>query len=270
MGTDPFEEFEFKPLTDGLGFHKKPATNNSASSPASFTMAPTAAPVSKTSSDMGSRGIDFSDEADINNPFKDPLPRRENKSKTKTAAAFDIPAPATSPVDDILNTLHQNRKMEIELDRRHRNELRNPKATTTLKVAAPRLSPMILDGMLVMAAGLLCMIIMLVVTRVDLLSNLSQPDTEGLVYLATFSLFAAVSFIYMVINRVFLGFTPGEWAYDLRLGKVEQLGTGSYALRAIARQVLITVTGLFPLPLIGWLMGKDLAGAATGLPLMRK
>lgn len=248
MGTDPFEEFEFKPLTDGLGFHQKPgATNNSP---------------------LKSRDLDFSDSPPAVNPFKSTLPRRDSNTTTTVTQASTTGT--ISPVDDILNNLHKNRKMEIELDRQQRQELRNPKKTITWKASSPKASPLLLDGMLITAASLLCMITMLIITRVDLVANLSNPDTEGLIYLSTFSLFAGVAFIYMVVHRVFLGYTPGEWAYDVRLGTPEAQTTPMYTVRVVARQLLVTVTGLFLLPVLGFLVGKDLTGQIVGLPLFRK
>lgn len=259
MGTDPFEEFEFKPLTEGLGFHQKPKTSAPAptpSTPASSLMG----------EQLGAKGISFDEVPAEKTPLTAPLPRREYRAPT----ASSTPTPTISPVDDILNTLQKNRKKEIELDRQHRQELRQSKKVEVWKTASPKFSPMLLDAMLVTAAGLLCMIIMLIVTRVDLLTNLSNPDTEGMIYLSTISLFAGVSFIYTVTNRIFLGFTPGEWAYDLRLGRPEDQGTASFALRVVFRQILITVTGLFLLPLLGFIFGRDLAGKLSGLPLHRK
>lgn len=247
MGTDPFEEFEFKPLTDGLGFHQKTP--------------PTTTPPLK------SRDLDFSDSPTAVNPFKSTLPRRDSNSSTSQTASTTAPI---SPVDDILNNLHKNRKMEIELDRQQRQELRNPKKTITWKASSPKVSPLLLDGMLITAASLLCMITMLIITRVDLVANLANPDTEGLIYLSTFCLFAGVAFIYMVIHRVFLGYTPGEWAYDLRLGTPEAQTTALYTAQVVARQLLVTVTGLALLPFLGFCVGKDLTGKIVGLSLFRK
>lgn len=248
MGTDPFEEFEFKPLTEGLGFQQK---KKNAKAPAA--------------TGLSTRGIDFNEtEAPASNPFNTPLPRKETKERPAPTA------PTPSPVDEILNTLQKNRKLEIEIDRQHRQELRNPKTADKWKPAAPLFSPMLLDGMLITAASLLCMIIMLVVTKVDLLRNLSNPDTEGMVYLSTAALFLGIGSIYMIIHRIFLGFTPGEWAYDVRLGEPSQQNSAMFSLKAIARQALIVVTGVLPLPIAGLLVGKDLTGRLTGLVLTKK
>lgn len=243
MGMDPFDEFEFKPLTDGLGFHQKKQQ-------AATTVTP-------------NRTLDFVEDL-TDSPLRPPLPRQARKTP-----AAETKAPAPSPVDDILKTLHQNRKLEIELDRKHRTELRQPK-TETWKTAAPSLAAAVLDGMLILAAGLLCMIVMLMVTKVDLIRNLSNPDTEGLVYLSTAALFVGVTFIYMLLNRVFLGFTPGEWAYDLRVGTPADQTHGLYVIQILFRQVLVTVTGFVVLPALGAIMGRDLTGRLTGAPLMKR
>ncbi len=64
--------------------------------------------------------------------------------------------------------------------------------------------------MLVLAASLLCMIVLLVVTKVDLIGNLSNPDSQGMIYLSTISVFGMAAFVYLTLNRIFIGCTPGE------------------------------------------------------------
>lgn len=264
MGTDPFEDFEFKPLTEGLGFHQKPTATPAGSS---GILTPASA------QQLKARGINFEEfDAELSrdeneNPFSAPLPRRETKANSAPTST----TPPPSAVDDILNTLQKNRQLEIETDRRQRAELRQPgKRVVTWKTAAPRFAPMFLDGMLITAASLLCLIAMLVITRVDLVANLANPDASGMIYGSTIALFATVTFIYMVVNRVFLGATPGEWAYDLRLGRPEDQDKALYVGQVVARQLLLTVTGLVILPLVGLAMGRDVAGNAVKLPLQRK
>lgn len=257
MGSDPFEEFEFKPLTEGLGFHQK---NGSA------TNRPQAAtePASSIKPSL-SRQLDFIGDDEVN-PFKTPLPRRP----TTEAKTTQTPVPTPSPVDEILQTLQKSRRLEIENDKKQIQELKNPRTKENWIPTSVSMWAGVLDALLVTASALLCMIIVLVVTKVDLLANLANPDTEGLVYLATFCLFAGVSFVYMVINRVFMGMTPGEWAYDLRLGKPQDQGSFIFALQILTRQILVTATGFVLLPLLSLLVGKDLAGTVTGLRLHRK
>jgi hypothetical protein len=73
---------------------------------------------------------------------------------------------------------------------------------------------------------------------------------------------------YMIMLRVFLGFTVGEWACSLRLGNLKQRLNRYYSLRVVARMFLICLTGLVVLPLISLLIGRDLAGLLVRLPLI--
>lgn len=258
MGTDPFEEFEFKPLTEGLGFHRK---DKAADLPVPGTKATASVNLPPQ------RTPDFAEETAPSSPLKAALPR---KPLSAMPAITEDNTPSSSPVDDILKSLQKSRHLEIEKDRRQMKEIKNPKKQETFKPTVPSLSAGLLDGLLVTAASLLCMIIVLVVTKVDLLANLANPDTEGLVYAATACLFIGVGFIYTVINRIFLGFTPGEWAYDVRLGLPTEQGTAMYAGQVLLRQLLVTATGVFILPILSVIMKKDLAGKVTGLQLQTK
>lgn len=251
MGTDPFEEFEFKPLTEGLGFHGKKAELKQ---------------LQTHSASLLDDGVNFTDELDAN-PFKTPLPRKE------TLKAKETLTPAISPVDDILQNLKKTRKLEIENDQKQRAEFRRQTSgggAITWTAGTPSLSAIILDGLLISAAGLLCMIVMLVITKADLLRNLANPDTEGLVYASTAGLFAAVYYIYMTCNRLFLGFTPGEWAYDMRTGTPEQQPRLSYLPRVLLRQTLVLVTGGILLPIVSLITKTDWAGRASGVVIQKK
>ncbi|MEZ0390924.1 MAG: RDD family protein [Pseudobdellovibrionaceae bacterium] len=83
-------------------------------------------------------------------------------------------------------------------------------------------------------------------------------------------LFAGASLIlvYMIMLRVFLGFTIGEWACGLRLGNLKQRLHRSYSLKVLARMLLLTVTGLFLLPLLSMIAGRDIQGWIVRLPLV--
>jgi hypothetical protein len=182
----------------------------------------------------------------------------------------NITSVTKSAVDDILLNLQLQRSKETQEIKKQRADFKAQTAVEKWQVTNPAIAPFFLDFMLMTATTLLCMILMLFTTRVDLLANISNPDTEGMVYLATATLIWAVSFIYMVLNRAFLGFTPGEWAYDLMLGSPDQISWKSYPLRVMARHTIFVATGVLPLFLISLILGKDLVGQWTGLPLHRK
>lgn len=252
---DPFEEFEFKPITEGLGFQ------NSKKAP------PSALPPGRDRKvELAVRELDFVEPSDEPSPFTKPLPRNRSVETPESPMV-----PAATPVDDILVSLKRQQRFAKEEGLRQRQELRQAhQQQETWKPTSPKLAPILLDGMLITSISLLCMIITLFTTRVDLIANLTNPDTEGMVYLATASLFFGVTFIYMILNRSFLGFTPGEWAYDLRMGSPEDLKKKMYPVRLALRQLLIFSTGLIPLTLMSNLLNKDLAGKVTGLHLHRK
>lgn len=278
---DPFEDFEFKPLTEGLGFHKKKATEATSETQTEFKVKP---------------------EFNLNTP----LPRK-SKEEIKNITAQET----SSAVDEILKTLndkrgldfknsnedqakinakitakniaqntYQNKQVQIAKSTSTDSQLQIQKIKTDLSkitatekksTTAPQsIGALFLDGLLIVAAQLLCMIIMLVVTKVDLVANLTQPDAQNMVYFATAALFAGVAWIYLVVNRAFLGQTPGEWVFDMTLGQTEQTATASYALRTMARSTLVILTGFFVLPLLSVITRKDLAGKITGLELQKK
>jgi hypothetical protein len=228
---DPFEEFEFKPLTDGLGFHKKKASVSTEETLADKSMARSL--VSETPNDLRS-----------------PLPRKKTTSAIPAAPGslteIGGDGSSTAAVDEILKTLQKNRRLDFE------NTKTKITATPKAEEYVPtrwNFSASLLDGMLVLAASLLCMIILLVITKVDLIGNLTHPDENGMIYIATVAMFAGVSFIYLVINRIFMGATPGEWAFDQRVGRPADVNTTMYSVRIIARSALVVLTGMVVLPL---------------------
>lgn len=253
---DPFEEFEFKPLTEGLGFHKKKTPAKANDFDSSFE-------ITKPGGSLNTTGLSLLEEEKATDPMRPPLPR-----KPLTIAPETESAPSTTAVDEILKTLQKNKRLDFE----------NKKAPA--KAPAPKVeefqpdvwnfSSAILDAMLVIAASLLCMIIVLVITKADLIANLTSPDSEGMIYLSTFGLVACVSLIYLLVNRMFLGATPGEWAFEQRIGRPEEISQATYSLKVLARAVLVILTGFVILPMVSMIMKRDIAGEITGAHLFKK
>lgn len=262
---DPFEEFEFKPLTDGLGFHKKkPAANNALTSTSIEESLP-ADPFAKSS--IKNKGLELLEEPGAD-PLRPPLPR---KTRTPLPSApgnlTEVGGDGSAAVDEILKTLQKNRRLDFE---KSQQKISQTAAKIELKKSVWSFSAAILDAMLVVAASLLCMIVVLVATKADLIGNLSNPDGQGMIYLSLFAVFAGVCFVYLVVNRIFVGCTPGEWAFDQCIGKPEELNTASYTGAVIFRTLLIIATGFITLPVLSILMNKDIAGNITGARLYKK
>ncbi len=233
--NDPFEEFEFKPINEGLGFHRKQKKSN---------------PTQPTPNQVS---------------FQSPLPRPESlrtQNMQIPQIEDDSISKAQTAVNEILKNLNQKRQLDFAEE--------NEKKKTEYKKSKPQLFASVLDGMLIMAAFLLSLIVMLTITKVDLFMNLSHPQESKVIYLATLGLFLAVHFIYMVVNRAFAGYTPGEWAFDQVCGKENQDLQMSYIPKIILRSLLVTCTGFLILPLLSYLFNKDIAGELSGVSLFKK
>lgn len=254
--VDPFEEFEFKPITDGLGFHRNQKSLNE--KPTSTTSATTQLSV-----------------------FSTPLPnKRSNAVSFDSASTETFSARTTSMgqthdiVDEILKNIEtskQKANQQLEVPRSQAAKVvTSPRTELTYKPSGPLLTAMFLDIMLVTASTLLFLVALLAITKIDLLQNIKNPDDQGSVYISLFLLFCSVGFIYYVSFRSFLGYTPGEWAYDQKIlvrgGRVDFFTLTKIALRSI----LIVVSGGFLLPLISWAFDKDFLGEFIDLPLVRK
>ena len=261
---DPFEEFEFKPLTEGLGFHKKKAATSEKATQnddldSTFE-------ISRPSSKKKSMSYSASSREDQGpDPLRSPLPRK-NVSPTPMTEAE--PSSTSSAVDEILKTLQKNRRLDFENNEATKATTKSA-AKDEFKTDTWNPASAFLDGMLVLAATLLCMIVVLMVTKADLMANLANPG-DGMIYISTFALLAAVSLIYLLVNRMFIGSTPGEWAFEQRIGKPEQMNDAMYSVRVLARSILVIATGFVLLPVLSALMNKDLAGEVTGAVLYRK
>jgi len=282
---DSIDEFEFKPLSQGLGFHKKKeaeprmgmgagttvASPSAASHPVTTTLksnsASTANSTSKSTSALASTSASKSTEGLIVPPLpKKAYPGEKNKSIQQPMFPQTTRA---NPVDDILKTLHKNKNMSFESTSKEKNKISNTK-TDTYKLSPWVFSTSILDGMLVTALTLLAMILVLVITKVDLIRVLTTATSDPSVYLATLLLFATMSFVYLFGLRLIMGATPGEWAYDLRIGNPQKQNTVDFALQVFARSLLVVLTGFVLFPLLSLIFRKDLLGHITGAALYKK
>jgi hypothetical protein len=243
--VDPFEEFEFKPLTDGLGFHKnkKKTPENSAIKTAPKTNGTTQETPSATSK-----------------VFTSPLPRTE----APIAKTIIPPLPSKKPseVDQILNNL-KTRKLDFVADKT------KPKELVWIKTI-PSAESIILDSMLIFAANLICLIALINVTKINLYKNIMNPDENYLIYIALAGQFAVMSWIYLVATRMFLGSTPGESVFEEQLGTPAENQKWNYMLKVVWRSTLVLLTGFIILPILSFIFKTDLTGKISGLSIYKK
>ncbi len=275
IGNDPFDEFEFKPLTSGLGFHKDSApAKNQNSAPASkvdfksshltFDTASTAATTS--SQNFAPSGFN------LNSPLPRATQSQNNQASYNTPGqrrSINVPTieddsitKAQTAVNEILKNLNHKKQQEEAINR----NTRRPEWIA----AVPSVSAGFLDTMLISAFFLLSLIAMLAITKIDLIANISQPDPQYLIYWATLSLLGATQLIYFVSCRAFLGCTPGEWAFDQRCGNELQLASSTYVLRVAARSIINIATGFVLTTIISLIVRFDILAAVTGTQIQKQ
>ncbi|MCB0368342.1 MAG: RDD family protein [Bdellovibrionales bacterium] len=253
---DPFEEFEFKPITEGLGFHREQKK--------------TTPHVQNKINEL----IDLKDNeiSDSKILFTTPLPKRIQDDIIFEDDTQDILNRSTDVVDEILKNIQNTKKINKDLHETHNQAFSSAVKTPKFeyKKSGVILSAIFLDTMLVVASTLLCLVLLLAVTKVDLLANLKNPDEHGFIYISTFTLLLSVGFIYYSAYRAFLGATPGEWAYDQKIETSPKEGSGLHTFKIILRSLVIIFTGVVFLPFFSWILRKDLVGNLIGLHLVKK
>ena len=244
------DDFQFKPLTKGLGFHPKKDSTTTAAPQSHLGAAPLSRTVTKSATQTSN-----SIPSTMNRSLRldTPLPRPETR-KTPTQ-----PSAANQTVDNILKNLNdKNRTLNFQ----DKGQTLSPYIQT-----APSLAAGFLDLLLVTALGLLYLMTLIFTLKLDLIKSIADGGTE--VWISTGTVFLVVGFVYYVAQRMFVGFTLGEWAYEQRLGLPEEMNKATYGLKVFYRQILIMVTGVIMIPLLSWSLGRDLGGI-SGLCTYRK
>lgn len=246
---DPFDEFEFKPLTEGLGFHRKSTDEikTSLRSTPSFNKTIEADVASK----INFKGANLSFERPVVPTKAISIPNIEDDSITK----------AQSAVNEILKNLNHKKQQE--------DLLRN-KSKIEWKSTTPSFAAGLIDAMFVIALFLICMVSLLSITKVDLIANLSNPGANSEIRVITACLGLFLSFTYMTLFRTYLGYTPGEWAFDQKCGHDLNQASSNYVPKIVLRFIICAITGFIPLMAVSWLLRYDLVGALINLPLQRK
>lgn len=318
---DPFDEFEFKPLTDGLGFHKKSVSlkdglKNSGvledelqgiplSIPKNMLEEIPKAPVKKHTFDDVLSALEKTPLARKASSapglqFTEPLPRQgRDQSKTPVAKnplakdAMDIDLgvperPVQSPFprpEAYKNPKQQKQQIPTTpgtpaiIKQKESQAQLNSVGTRRGAADSPQRKLMpatvsvpsaILDFIICTALGLVFLAASLTVTKVDLNLVLANLNRDVMTQIALGLMFLAVMQMYVVISRAIFGRTLGEWTFDLQVGQDDEQQMGSYPLKVAFRSFLNVITGVFFLPIVSLLVGRDIAGQLSGVKLYRQ
>ncbi len=250
--NDIMDEFEFKPLSAGLGFHKKTEVETATASTRSDKI------------EFRNPNMSFSNQTSntITTPNRPQNQPSMNQPKINVPTIEDDSIlKAQSAVNEILKNLNHKKQQENQTKTESKFEW---------KSTAPSLAAATLDAMFVIAIFLICMICMLAITKIDLIANFSNPGENSIIFIATGALLLLVSFVYMTLFRTYMGYTPGEWAFDQRCGKEIDQASSSYVPKVVLRSLLVSLTGFLPLTIISLFLKFDLAGTLINLPVQKR
>ncbi|RME18596.1 MAG: hypothetical protein D6797_00115 [Bdellovibrio sp.] len=269
---DSFDDFEMKPLTAGLGFHKKSVSLKESAQKVDLSEEKTKRFIPQPPpEDVLDKKLSFQ------LPQLDIKESSSEKQKMSPDIEISEPLPRKSPApsplhdkEDINNIFEpQIKDKEIISSSTRRGGHNAP----TLKNIEPYpFSPLavLVDALVVVALVLLFLLSLLFVTEANLVSVYRNAQQDFFVQLSAATLFVSVWLIYSLVSRSFYGKTFGEWVFDLQLGDEEQQRKVYYPFLVLWRHLVILMTGLITLPLLSFIFRKDLAGYFSGLSLYKK
>jgi hypothetical protein len=282
---DPFDEFEFKPINEGIGFHKKTAqfkksldvtqSMPSVSLPLKQPLKAEAPQPARLQTPAPKLPLhDFIDRPKWNDapkgaPRSTIAPQSSRGSTPISPPANEMrtplttPAPARAPIAKAaLGTLRS------ETMSKPREEIRSvSRSAHKYEDSNVFIPAIIFDTIVVIGLTCLFAVAVLLVVDVDLLNIIQSASGDFMTSLSLILLCLSVLELYLIIFRSFLGATLGEWAFDIQLGTKAEQASAYYPLRVIWRSMVVIGTGFITLPILSLLAGKDLAGFITGLSL---
>ena len=258
------DDFEFKPLTVGLGFHKK--TIDLRENSLNFSEGPVSSrEISTGPLKRSTTGFMPKSKTTAPSSAEKTAPRSPNPS-------YSLNPPPWTPIlnDKKMGDLFSGRPAALgTLDL---NANLTPARATSSTAIKPKLSPVavnwpaaLFDAAMILGMGLLFSAVVFALTKIDLNDLGAMLKNETGAQIATYLLLLAVFEIYCVSCRSFFGKTLGEWAFDCRLGDAHDQESIFYPLAVAWRTLIIALTGFIALPLLSTLLGRDIAGVLSGV-----
>ncbi len=281
------EDFEMRPLTAGLGFHKRSVSlkEHVANSgiaqqsmrrglpnpPADEMLAPQKGRSSKEIIAELHRALEPNQEtrapsAASQVKLSEPLPREIGDLNRSRSNINQQRERNKNPFENINFQIPNKTISDSTGTRRGAHD----SLTSSLTPVAVSFSSLALDAIIVLAVALIFLVCLVSVTGINLNSVIHSAKVEFAAQLSLIVMYFAVFEMYMIISRSFFGRTVGEWTFDLQLGDNRQIRSTYYPAMVLWRSILNLITGLVTLPIISLLMGRDFAASFTGLQLYRK
>lgn len=288
MDKDLFEEFEFKPLTDGLGFNKKAQATHQALSTSATNLttddilgSPSPKASKKKFEDVlatlekstlpkaptpAASSLEFVDALPREPREKANVPPLTSTSQIHASAGITMPTISPFPSMDVYKKMKQPNEAPAIGIRRGGHDSMAP----ALEAIPVSFSSACLDLIMIFALFLIFLVSLLLVTNVELSSVIHHIENNSATKISMIVLCLTVMQIYVVLSRSFFGRTLGEWTFDMQMGRNEDHKNESYPLRILGRSLLVTATGIITLPILSLIFNQDLAARWTGVQLYRQ
>ena len=258
------DNFEFRPLTKGLGFDKTTEENQAKKKVA-------ATPAGKISDDfpMKKQTFELADQDFVQS----------------SAQTLNNDTPVSRSLKKMLDSLPPS--VDFREDKEREKMLKGPEAPfreTPTPIYRPQLEPevaknrdfditlnnfasAIIDGLIILGLASLFVVSLIAITQVDIIRMLTSPQAGSRTFLEIGGLYLGVTLLYFMIARGLFGATLGDWAFDVQLGSEEERRHLMYPFQVIFRTFVILITGIFVIPLVSIGFGKDIAYYFSGLKL---
>ena len=246
---DPIDEFEMKPLTAGLGFHKKSVSLKEHISKSSLVehsvrkALPSAPPSELTDAVRARSSRELIDE--LHDALKSKpkpvslsaiLPREIGEVNPTRPI---VPDPKPRPADPLARVKFQipNQAINESTGTRrgaHDNMVR------PLSPVAVSLPALFLDALVVLALSLIFLVCLVAVTGIKLPEVIQSTQGEFTTQLSLVVLYLAVFEMYAIVSRSFFSSTIGEWTFDLQLGDENQVQRAHYPALVLWRSIMMS------------------------------
>jgi hypothetical protein len=257
MDTD---DFEFKPITEGLGFQKKTIEiRDDIKIESALPLKTGILPRARTEQTVTHSGATY--QSTSASPSYQPIPNSNTPTTQRPAVNTQRPNTSTSKAPSWTPSLGQHQFEETSAAQNQQGEL---KALPTNWAAG------FFDATMVLSLTMIFSTVVFALTAIQLDEFVQMLQEETGAQVATVVLVLAVLEVYSVACRSFFGRTLGEFAFDSRLGAPHQATTLMYPLQVAWRTLINALTGFVLLPFISELVGKDVLGKLSGISLYRE
>ncbi len=302
------DDFEFRPITKGLGFHKKPISLKeevvkteliNKALPKSVPHRPAARFLQQEASvdealtyedillslgesepvralDSMADSIEYDvhstesvlEDLDLSKTFQ----REQQASPDIQPSEVSMPTMPLRDIDQNIERKPFSTPRPTIMPRPGTNVRRSSSNApeSKLEKAPICVGSMVLDSVLVTSLSLIFTVSLLYVTQVSVPLFLSNLKSDLPTQLSFGVLYLSLYQMYVVVTRSFFGSTLGEWTFEHQLGNEKDQKRGLYPLKVVWRSLIIVMTGFVVLPLLSFIFRKDIIGFFSGLDLYKR